>query len=366
MNFEYDETEQMLADSVHRFMDDTAGMEKARVDVALDKGYSAESWNTCAEMGWLAAPFAEENGGFGLGAVGSMIVEEALGKGLSPLPYLTSVVFSGKILEQLGEAVEDLLEGVISGEKVLSIALHETGKGYAYETPSTTATLQNGEWVLNGAKSNIVSAGAADGFIVSATVEGDGFGLFYVEAGEVASNLREINLVDNRRAGHISFEAAKAARLDEGNGLEIFDNALDEVLIAAAAENLGAMQAAFDQTLEYAKIRKQFGKELGKFQVLQHRLVDMSIKVEEARSIIMAAAMALKEGHEDAKSLSRAAWVQSLWSGRHVGEEAIQIHGGIGMTDELEIGDFVKRINANELLFGIPMHHIERYNTLMA
>ncbi len=366
MNFEFDETEQMLADAVTRYMQDHAGLEQARADAALAKGFSEDGWATCAEMGWLAAPFSEEAGGFGMGAVGSMIVEEAMGAGLSSLPYLTGAVMAGALLEQAGENGTDYLDAMISGSAIYAVALHEAGQGYDFFSPKTVARASGEGWVLSGEKSNVISGASADGYLVTAKVDGEEeLGLFFVVAGSEGVAVREINLMDNRRAAHVSFQEATAVRLDSGcNGAAMFEVALDNVLVAAASENLGAMQAAFDLTLDYAKTRKQFGQPLGKFQVLQHRLVDMSIKVEEARSLVMAAAMALKEGQDDARAMVAAAWVQSIWSGRKVGEESIQIHGGIGMTDELAVGDYVKRINVNELLFGIPMHHVERYNQI--
>lgn len=368
MNFEFDETEQMLADSVTRFMTDSAGLEQGRADAALADGFSREAWATCAEMGWLAAPFGEEAGGFGMGAVGSMIVHEALGAGLSPLPMLTGVTLAGRLLEAAGDKGADALATLIGGESLFAVALHETGRGYDFANPGLTATKSDDGWILSGAKASVLNGMAADKILVSASIEGEGLALFLVEGSADTLSKRDISLADNRRAAHLTFDQVQleaSARLDDGNNAQaLLDAAMRETLIAAASENLGAMQAAFDQTLDYAKTRKQFGQPLGKFQVLQHRMVDMSIKVEEARSLIMAAAMALREGREDAPSLVTAAWVQSIWSGRKVGEESIQIHGGIGMTDELAIGDYVKRIAVNELLFGIPTHHIDRYNKL--
>ncbi len=368
MNFEFDETEQMLADSVTRFMTDSAGLEQGRVDAALPDGFARDAWAICAEMGWLAAPFSEDSGGFGLGAVGSMIVHEALGAGLSPLPMLTGVTLAGRLLEEAGKVGADPLGELISGESLFAVALHETGRGYDFANPGLVASKSDASWVLSGEKSSVLNGIAADKIIVTARIEGDGLALFLVDGKAEGLSKRDITLADNRRAAHLCFEQVKLdekARLDNGNNAKcLLDAAMKETLIAAASENLGAMQAAFDMTLDYAKTRKQFGQPLGKFQVLQHRLVDMSIKVEEARSLVMAAAMALREEREDASSLVIAAWVQSIWSGRKVGEESIQIHGGIGMTDELAIGDYVKRIAVNELLFGIPTHHIDRYNKL--
>ncbi|MCT4655061.1 MAG: acyl-CoA dehydrogenase [Cohaesibacter sp.] len=371
MNFEFDETEQMLADSVTRFMQDTAGLEQARADAALKEGFSPKAWQTCAEMGWLAAPFGEEVGGFGMGAVGSMIVAEAMGAGLSPLPYLPAAIFAGRVLEGVGERGAALLESQIAGESLTVMALHEEGRGYNFTAPSTKAIKDGEGWCLEGRKSQVLNAAAADGFIVTAIVEEgvDGkeeFAIFHVPADAEGLSQRIIQLMDNRQAAHLELSGVKLgaeSRLDDGsNGLALFETAYQEALIAAASEMLGAMQAAFDMTLDYAKTRKQFGQPLGKFQVLQHRLVDMSIKVEEARSLVMAAAMALRDGLDEAESMVSAAWVQAIWSGRKVGEESIQLHGGIGMTDELAIGDYVKRIAVNELLFGIPMVHIGRYN----
>lgn len=365
MNFEHDEIERMLADSAARYALENGGLEAARAAAELPFGFDPSGWQEIAQMGWIGAALREESGGFDLGAVGPMIIAEALAGGLSSAPYLATAGFAAPLLEQCNHR---LLTDLIEGNETVVVAWYEAGKGYDIDSPQTTAKQVPGGWVLNGMKAVVLAGDSATHFVVTAQTD-DGLGLFLVKAVIPGLTRDPIRLGDDRGAAHIALTdvlLSDEARIDtNGKALEQLQAAYHTALIAAAAENLGAAQAAFDATLEYVKTREQFGKPIGKFQVLQHRLVDASIKLEEARSLIMAGAMALREGHVEASSLATAAWVQSIWSGRAVAQEAVQIHGGIGMTDELAIGDYLKRITVNELLFGIPSYHLGRYTDLV-
>lgn len=366
MNFEHDEIERMLAESAARYALETGGIEAARAAAALPEGYDRQSWLQFAEMGWIGAALDEAAGGFDLGAVGPMIIAEALAKGLNTAPFLPTAGFAAPLLADCGST---LLQDLIAGKALAVLALHEAGLGYDIMAANSMSIKTADGWRLNGSKSVVLAGDSASHFIVSAQ-EGEDLSLFLVDSEAEGVSRDAVRLGDNRGAAHVRFvdvDLPAEARLDvERTAHDLLNPAYHVALITAASENIGAAQAAFDATLDYVKTREQFGKPIGKFQVLQHRLVDASIKLEEARSLIMAAAMALRENNPERDALATAAWVQTCWSTRAVAEESVQIHGGIGMTDELEIGDYLKRITVNEMLFGIPSYHLERYTKLVA
>ncbi len=363
MNFEHDEIERMLADSASRYAQETGGIEAARAAVQLPHGFDRAAWTGMAEMGWIGAALSEEDGGFDLGPVGPMIIGEALAAGLNAAPFLATAGFAAPLLALCGAGP---LQELLAGEAIVAVAWHEAGRGYDLTSVETRAEQAADGWRLTGAKTVVLAGDCATHLIVTARTD-NGLGLFLVPGDAEGLTREAIRLGDNRGAAHVQLDGVVAARLDPPGLAEPHLMAAYHVgLITAAAENLGAAQSAFDATLDYVKTREQFGRPIGKFQVLQHRLVDASIKLEEARSLIMAGAMALREGHAERQALATAACVQSVWSGRAVAQEAVQIHGGIGMTDELAIGDYLKRITVNELLFGIPSHHLERYTELVA
>lgn len=366
MNFEHNEIERMLAESAGRYALDNGGIEAARAAAGLPGGFAPDSWREMAEMGWVGAALSEASGGFDLGAVGPMIIAEALASGLSAVPFLAASGFAAPLL---AACCADVLDQVLEGKAIATVAWHEAGQGYDVTLAKTDAAQTADGWVLNGAKAVVLAGDVATHFIVTAW-SGEELGLFLVEGDASGVTRDTVHLGDNRGAAHLTFadvQLAASARLDSaGTAITHLTTAYHIALVTAASENLGAAQAAFDETLEYVKTRAQFGKPIGKFQVLQHRLVDASIKLDEARSLIMAAAMANREGHAEASALVTAAWVQAVWSARAVTQEAVQIHGGIGMTDELAIGDYLKRVTVNELLFGIPSFHLDRYTKLVA
>ncbi|HWL30760.1 MAG TPA: acyl-CoA dehydrogenase [Xanthobacteraceae bacterium] len=359
MNSFIDDEIRMLGETVARFTADRAGAAAPSADAL---------WREFADLGWLALPYSEEAGGLGLGKAGVFTVMHGHGNGLLQSPYLPVSVLSGGVLARCARGAEPLaqmMEGTLRIAPAFVVAGTETQAG----TPKLAATSTADGFRLNGADINVLAVDAADAVLAAATI-GDGgeIGLFLVPLDTAGITTRPYKMIDGRAAGHVTFAdvaVPASARLDDDAGARaILDQVRSEALIAAAAENLGAMQSLYEQTLDYAKLRKQFGRAIGSFQTLQFRLVDMWIKLDEARSLVSAAAEAQDDG--ELAALATAAWIQALWSGRHIAEEAVQIHGAIAMTEEYSVGNYVKRMLVNELLFGAPERHLARYRSLQA
>lgn len=352
-----DDEMRMLGETVARYIADRSGAAPAP---------SGDGWQEFAELGWLSLPYSEEVGGLGFGTPGVSEVMKGHGSGLLKTPYLPFVVLAGGVMARCPNGAERLAE-VMAGELKIAPAFRTAGTERDGGTPKLVASKEADGFRINGGDVHVLAADEADAVLVPALIEGTSeVGLFVVPLGEPGVTSRIHMLVDGRSAGYVSFadvSIASTARIDGGVDVRsVLDEVWAEALIAAAAENLGAMQQLYDQTLEYAKLRQQFGRPIGSFQSLQFRLVDMWIKLDEARSLVAAAASA--QDDREIASLAVAAWVQVLWSGRLIGEEAIQIHGAIGMTEEFAVGRYVKRMLVNELLFGAPERHLARYRSL--
>lgn len=356
MDYSLNDEHVMLADAVERFVAERAGggrmppLESVR-----------DTWKSFAELGWLGVPYGQHQGGFGLGAIGNMIVAERLGGGALRAPYISSVVGAGGTLARCVKA-SSYLEAVIDGRRRIALGLCDDGRGYLVDGRACVCVSTGDGYGLTGTKLNVMEGAGADAVVVSAQVEGGNeIGLFELPLNASGLTVTPYELADGRQAARIDMKDVSLryeARLDQGDAATIIDAVMADVLAAAAADNLGAMQTLFDSTLDYVKTRKQFGRPIGSFQAIQFRLVDMWVKLDEARSLVMTAAMALTNSNVDAHSLAAVAWVQSLWSGRLIAEEAIQLHGAIGMTAECDVGRYVKRILVNELLYGAPEHHL--------
>lgn len=350
MDFSFDSETHMLAESVARFVADHANT-------------SEDLWPRMAELGWLGLPFPEAVGGIGLGAIGTMVVME--GFGISPLsaPYIPSVLMAGGILARNPEQADRLSPLIEGHSRVTAACICRP------DDVQAIARSDGDNYRLNGTGILVLGIDNADAVVMPARVESSSEITFFVvplDSGGV--ELQAQTLADGRIAARMSLtdvSLTAAHRInDGGDGRAVLGATRDAALLAVAAENLGAMQTLFDLTLEYAKTRKQFGRAIGSFQALQFRLVDLWIKLDEARSLVMAATMAADEGHADAARLAAAAWIQILWSGKAICEEAIQIHGAIGMTEECTVGRYVKRILVNELVFGPAERHLARYRSL--
>lgn len=374
MDFNFTEEQSMLRDTVASFLQDKYDFDKRRKMITSDAGRDPAIWEAFAnELGILGAPFSEEMGGLGGGAIENMIVMEEFGKALVVEPYLGTVVIGGGFLKHSGYAgASDLIGGIIEGKVIIAFAYAEPQGRYTWSDLKTTAKKDGAGYVLNGHKAVVIGAPWATHLIVTARTSGgqrdaDGVSVFIVDKNAKGVVTRDYPTVDGQRASEVFFEnvsvGADALIGAEGAGLPLVEKVLDEATAAACAEAVGAMRQLHTGTLEYAKQRKQFGVPIASFQVLQHRMVDMFMNVEQSVSMTYMATIKLSDDAERAKAVS-AAKVQIGKACKFVGQNAIQIHGGMGMTDELAIGHYFKRATMIEGLYGSVDHHLRRYEGL--
>jgi alkylation response protein AidB-like acyl-CoA dehydrogenase len=372
MDFSFNEVQQLFRDSVDRFVAEHYDFEARQRIIAADGGYLPEHWQQFAELGWLAVPFQEDYGGLDGTPVDTMIIMESFGRGLVASPYLSSVVVAGHILNRAATKKQKqiLLPAVIDGSLRLSFAFAEPTSRFDLADVSTTATKDGGGYRLNGHKCVVLYANTADKVLVSARTAGDqrepmGVSLFLIDMTSSGLSARHYPTIDGQRAADITFDDVRVDADDligdKDNILTLIDEACDHGIAAICAEAVGAMSALYDMTLEYIKTREQFGKTLGSFQALQHRMVDVFMAYELSRSIVYAATCKLTVSTAERQRAASAAKVQIGKAGRLVGQEAIQLHGGMGMTDELPIGHYFKRLTAINTTFGDISYHIARY-----
>lgn len=376
MDFSFSEEQTLLADSVEKFVQNDYSFETRRAITALAAGFSEHNWQTFAELGWLGVPFPEADGGFGGRAVDTMILMEQFGKGLIVEPYLASVILAGGALKLAGSQVQKatLLSGLIDGSKQAAFAFAEPQGRFNPADLVTTATASDDGYCLNGHKCVVLNGPAADFFVVSARTSGAqrdcaGISLFVVPADAEGLSRRNYPTVDAFRAAEVTFQdvalGADALLGTAGDGYPVIEQVIDEGILAVGAEAVGCMEVLYKTTVEYCKTREQFGQPIGKFQVLQHRMVDMFMEYEQSRSLMYLAAMRMDEGYDDeARKAVSAFKVQVGKSGRFVAQGAVQLHGGMGMTDELNVGHYFKRLTTIDTLFGNVDFHLKRFGAL--
>ena len=370
MDFELSEEQRLLKDSVERLCTQRYEFETRKKYMKEAEGWSRDMWRQYVDLGLTALPFTEEHGGVGGGPVETMIVMEAFGRALALEPYFATVVMGGGFLRRgASDAVKnDVLPKVAAGETLLSFAHIERQARYDLGDVATTAKKDGAGYVLNGEKSLAVHGDVADKLIVSARVSGEqrarnGIGLFLVDAKANGVSRRGYPTMDGLRAAEVSLQNIKvdagAVIGEPGNAYPLIEQVVDSGIAALAAEAVGAMGAMHEITVDYLKQRKQFGVPIGNFQVLQHRAGEMLIALEQARSMAMLATMMADEANaaERRKSIS-AAKVQIGRSAKIVGEGAIQLHGGIGMTMEYKVGHYFKRATMIDKTFGDADHHL--------
>ncbi len=370
MDFSLTDEQRLLKESVERLLADRYGFEARQRFVTEPAGWSRALWRSYAELGLLGLPFEDKHGGFGGGPVETMIVMEAFGRALALEPFFATVVLGGGLL-RLGadEAMRAaLIPKIAAGDLLLAFAHAERQSRYDLADVATTARRDGADYVLDGAKSLVIHGDCADTLIVSARLAGarsdrDGIGLFVVDAEAVDVSRRAYPTVDGLRAAEITLSGARVGTdrvLGEpGKAFPLIAEVVDAAVAALAAEAVGAMAAMHEMTVEYLKTRKQFGVPIGAFQVLQHRAADMLIALEQARSMAFFATMMADEPDpiERRKAIA-AAKVQIGRSGRFVGQQAIQLHGGMGMTMEYKVGHAFKRVTMIDTLFGDADHHL--------
>ncbi|MEJ2088056.1 MAG: acyl-CoA dehydrogenase family protein [Gammaproteobacteria bacterium] len=373
MDFSFSQEQTLLADSVAKFIQNDYPFETRQALVKADPGFGVDNWRTFAELGWLGVPFAEADGGFGGGAVEAMILMEQFGKGLVVEPYLASVILAGGALRIAGSRAQKAayLAGIIDGSKQAALAFAEPQGRFNLADLCTTAVASDGGHKLSGYKCVVLNGPAADFFVVSARTSGEqrdsqGVSLFIVDAGAPGVCRRDYPTVDAFRASEVTFEDVSAELVgNPDGGHAVLEQVIDEGILAVGSEAVGCMEVLYKTTVEYCKTREQFGQPIGKFQVLQHRMVDMFMEHEQAKSLMYMAAMRMDEGYTDeAKKAVSAFKVQVGKSGRFVGQNAVQLHGGMGMTDELNVGHYFKRLTMIDTLFGNVDFHLKRFGAL--
>ena len=371
MDFSFNEIQTMLADSIAKFIENEYDFDTRQSYASNEKGYSDAVWSTFAELGWTAVPFAEEDGGFGGSPVDVMVMMQGLARGLVVEPYLANIVLAGGILDRAGDAEqkEKWLHPVIAGELQATLAFNEPQSRYELASISTTATPDGDAWVLNGLKGMVLNGGTADLLIIPARTSGDacdreGITLFAVGAKSDGLTYSDYATIDGLRAAEITLAdvsvGADAVLGSVDGGFAALDATIDDATLAVCAEAVGIMQVLKDKTVEYSKIRKQFGVPIGSFQALQHRMVDMLMACEQAQSLLVWAVMTRTAGGEDSKrAISSIKYIIGT-EGRKLGEEAVQIHGAMGVTWDLDVAHYFKRLTAIGALFGSADWHLDK------
>ena len=376
MDFNFTEEQTMIRDSLARLIKDQYDFDTRRKVVASKEGWRPKMWAQFAELGLLAAPFSEEDGGLGGGPIDAMVVMEEFGKGLVVEPFLQTVVVGCGFLKRatVGQKAEHLAP-MIAGERVFAFAYAEPKGRYNLADLETTAKKDGAGWKISGHKAVVVGAPWASHLIVTARTAGGrrdtgGIGVFIVARDAKGVTTRDYPTVDGRRASEVHFDnvavGADAVIGDAENGLPLIERVTDEAIAALCAEACGAMKVAQTMTVEYSRQRKQFGTPIGKFQVLQHKMVDMFMEAEQSVSMTYMATLKLDEDDVTRKKAASAAKVRIGQAGRFVGQNAIQIHGGNGMTDEYAICHYFKRLTIIDSEFGNVDHHLKWYTDLSA
>ena len=375
MDFNLTDDRRMLQDTLDRFVADRYGFEARQKIAGSPQGYSPEMWRQFAELGALAALFSEDDGGYGGAGHDIAVVFEALGKGLVVEPLLGALMAGSAIARAGSAAQRESLAGIIDGSTIAAFAHTETGNGYSLTDVATTAHKSGEGWVLDGAKSVVSQGGAAQLFVVSARTGqagsggggGDGLSLFLVPADAKGVTVTSLPAIDGGSVSEVRFDAValpvEALLGAEGQAASIIEYAVDRGLVALCAEAVGAMDVVRQATLEYLQTRRQFGVPIGSFQALQHRMADVLLEIEQARSAVINAAAAIDDERDRItreKTLSAAKYTIGR-VGTLVAEEGIQLHGGIGMTWELPMSHYAKRLVMIDHELGDEDFHLQRY-----
>jgi pimeloyl-CoA dehydrogenase small subunit len=369
MDFDLSEDQTLLQDSVRRLLADRYGFEQRKAYMASEQGWSREVWAQYAELGLLGLPFSEEEGGFGGGPEEVLIVAEQMGRAITLEPWLATVVVGGGFLRHGAEAAlrGEMVPKVAGGEMLLAFAHTERQSRHDLHDVATTARKDGSGWVLDGRKGMVIHGDSADRLVVTARSAGGqrdrrGVGVFLVDARGPGVAARGFRTVDGQRAAEVELSGARAEAVlggDPEGGMPLVDRVVDEAIAALAAEAVGAMDVAHGMTVDYMKTRKQFDRPIGSFQALQHRAADMLVALEQARSMALFAALAVQGDDAELRRRQMASVkVQIGRSIRLVGQQTIQLHGGIAMTMEYAAGHYFKRLTVNDATFGDADHHV--------
>jgi alkylation response protein AidB-like acyl-CoA dehydrogenase len=377
MDFKLSEEQQMLQDTAARQVRDAYGFEQREQYRESAQGFSAEFWQQLGELGLTSVPFAEQYGGFGGNGVDVMLVAQELGRGLCLEPWLQSVIFAGGLIDQLGSdgQKDELLPQVASGQLQLAVAVEEPQSHYQLHDVKTRATAVDGAWSLSGRKAVVVGGQSAGLILVSARVAGDerdeqGISLFLLDPSTPGVSMREYPTMDGRRACDLFLDkvvvSAGAVLGGDGQALAALRYQQGRAIAAQCAEAVGSLEATCALTLDYLKTRKQFGQVIGKFQALQHRMVEMHIELDQATSMTLLAACVADEADSEERSRTLAAAKYTVCrAARFVADQGIQLHGGIGLTWEYVLSHHAKHLLMIARQFGDDDHHLQVYSALM-
>jgi alkylation response protein AidB-like acyl-CoA dehydrogenase len=376
MDFNYSDEQTMVRDSVARYLADTYSFEARMQTVSGGLGWNPAVWKAFAEeLGILGASFSEEHGGLGGGAIDNMVIMEEIGKALVIEPYLSTVVIGGGFLKAAGGTIAaEVIPKIIDGSAIIAFAYAEPQGRYNLADLRTSARKDGDGYVINGHKAVVRDAPFATHYIVTARTAGgqrdsDGVSVFLIPADSAGITRRDYPTVDGVRAAEVYFENVRADATTligaEGAGLPLVEQVVDEAISALAAEASGVTRRLHADTLDYARQRKQFGRPIADFQVLQHRMVDMFMEVEQAVSMTLMTTLNLGEDAGKRAKAASSAKIKIARVCRFVGQNAVQIHGGIGISNELAVGHYFKRATMIEGQFGDADYHLQRYESLM-
>ena len=375
MNFELSEEQKMIQQSVERFVQENYDLSNRIKISSEDPGYSKEYWSSMAELGWLGLAFDEEDGGFGGNQIDTLVLMEQFGKGLVLEPFLANIVLGGGAIKRGGSAAlkESIIPSLIDGSLQLTLAYAEEQSRFDLEDIATAAREDDGNFVLNGKKSMVLNAESADKIIVVARTNGsqvdkEGISLFLVNADSDGLERENFPTVDGLRASEISLNDVKVSPEnligEKDKGFEILQAVANDAILALAAEAVGAMEVLYKDTVEYTQQREQFDHPLSDFQVLQHRMVDMFMEYEQCKSLLFRATMETVQDPQLSQRTVHALKHLIGKSGIFVGESAVQLHGGMGVTEELRVGHFFKRLLVIDSQFGNADFHLDKFTSL--
>ena len=375
MDFTFNEEQTLIQDQVDQFIQKEYDWETRQSLSNSELGFGDNNWQKFAELGWLGISTSEDNGGFGGSAIESMLIMEAFGKGLVVEPFLETIIMSGGLIDEHGsdQQKSSILEPAIAGQLHLAIAYAEPQSRFNLSDVVTEAKSDGDNFILNGYKSVVMNGPSANKIIISARTSGsqleeNGITLFIVDGDSQGLNKTNYKTVDGRRASDLTIENVSVSKDDIigqiDAGFDILDSSIDRAILAISAEEVGEMEVLYKTNVEYTKTREQFGTSIGKFQVLQHRMVDMFMEYEQCKSLLYMATMKHEEGSADAKKAISGLKYQVGKAGRFIGQQAVQLHGGMGVTDELNVGHYFKRLTTVGTIFGNSDYHLKKYTSL--
>ena len=375
MNFELSEEQKMIQQSVERFVQENYDLSNRIKISSEDPGFSKEYWSSMAELGWLGLAFSEEDGGFGGNQIDTLVLMEQFGKGLVLEPFLANVVLGGGSIKRGAsqEIKDSIIPSLIDGSLQITLAYAEEQSRFDIEDVATAAREENGDFIINGKKSMVLNAESADKIVVVARTSGsqvdeEGISLFVVNADAEGIEKENFPTVDGLRASEIIFKDVKVASTsligEKDKGFSILQAVVNDAILALAAEAVGAMEVLYKDTVEYTQQREQFDHPLSDFQVLQHRMVDMFMEYEQCKSLLFRATMETVQDPSLSQRTVHALKHLIGKSGIFVGESAVQLHGGMGVTEELRIGHFFKRLLVIDSQFGNADFHLDKFTSL--